>query len=67
MRCILISRPSELVLDEAGSDIAATLWNACDVALSSRLALQRNENGSGHRCVRSSCQPTSSGLPVRLQ
>ena len=28
----------KLVLDEVGSDIAATLWNACDVALSSRLA-----------------------------
>ena len=28
----------KLVLDEIGSDIAATLWNACDVALSSRLA-----------------------------
>jgi uncharacterized protein len=28
----------KLVLDEAGSEIAATLWNACDVALSSRLA-----------------------------
>ena len=27
-----------LVLDEAGSDIAAALWNACDVAVSSRLA-----------------------------
>lgn len=27
-----------LVLDEAGVDIAAALWNACDVALSSRLA-----------------------------
>ena len=28
----------KLVLDEAGSDIAAALWNSCDVALSSRLA-----------------------------
>jgi uncharacterized protein len=28
----------KLVLDEAGSDIADTLWNACDAALSSRLA-----------------------------
>ncbi len=28
----------KLVLDEAGSDIAATLWNGCDAALSSRLA-----------------------------
>lgn len=28
----------KLVLDEAGSDLAATLWNGCDVALSSRLA-----------------------------
>ena len=28
----------KLVLDEAGSDIAATLWNACDAAMSSRLA-----------------------------
>jgi hypothetical protein len=28
----------KLVVDEDGSDIAATLWNACDVALSSRLA-----------------------------
>ena len=28
----------KLVLDEPGSDIAAALWNACDVALSSRLA-----------------------------
>lgn len=28
----------KLVLDEVGSDTAATLWNACDVALSSRLA-----------------------------
>lgn len=28
----------KLVLDEVGSDIAATLWNACDSALSSRLA-----------------------------
>ena len=28
----------KLVLDEAGSDIATTLWNACDAALSSRLA-----------------------------
>ena len=28
----------KLVLDEVGSDIAATLWNACDVALSSRVA-----------------------------
>ncbi len=28
----------KLVLDEVGSDIAATLWNACDAALSSRLA-----------------------------
>jgi uncharacterized protein len=28
----------KLVLDEVGSDIAVALWNACDVALSSRLA-----------------------------
>ena len=28
----------KLVIDEAGSDIAAVLWNTCDVALSSRLA-----------------------------
>lgn len=28
----------KLVLDEIGSDLAAALWNACDVALSSRLA-----------------------------
>lgn len=28
----------KLVLDEAGSDIAARLWNGCDAALSSRLA-----------------------------
>lgn len=28
----------KLVLDEAGSDLAATLWNGCDAALSSRLA-----------------------------
>jgi uncharacterized protein len=28
----------KLVVDEVGSDIAATLWNACDAALSSRLA-----------------------------
>lgn len=28
----------KLVLDEVGSDVAAALWNACDVALSSRLA-----------------------------
>ena len=28
----------KLVLDEVGSDIAAALWNACDVALSSRSA-----------------------------
>ncbi len=28
----------KLVLDEAGSDIATALWNACDAALSSRLA-----------------------------
>lgn len=28
----------KLVLDEVGSDIAAALWNACDVSLSSRLA-----------------------------
>ncbi len=28
----------KLVLDEPGSDVAAALWNACDVALSSRLA-----------------------------
>ena len=27
----------KLVLDEAGSDIAAALWNACDAAMSSRL------------------------------
>jgi len=28
----------KLVLDEVGSDIAAAMWNACDGALSSRLA-----------------------------
>ncbi|MEX2626558.1 MAG: type II toxin-antitoxin system VapC family toxin [Ilumatobacteraceae bacterium] len=28
----------KLLLDEAGSDIAAALWNGCDAALSSRLA-----------------------------
>ncbi len=28
----------KLVLDEVGSDLAATLWNACDAAMSSRLA-----------------------------
>ena len=28
----------KLVLDEAGSDVAVALWNACDVALTSRLA-----------------------------
>lgn len=28
----------KLVLNEAGSDIAAVLWNSCDAALSSRLA-----------------------------
>ena len=28
----------KLVLDETGSDLAAELWNACDAALSSRLA-----------------------------
>jgi predicted nucleic acid-binding protein len=28
----------KLVLDEPGSDVAAELWNACDAALSSRLA-----------------------------
>lgn len=28
----------KLVLDEDGSDVAAALWNACDAALSSRLA-----------------------------
>ena len=28
----------KLVLDEAGSDVAAALWNACDAAVSSRLA-----------------------------
>lgn len=28
----------KLVLDEAGSDVAAALWNGCDAALSSRLA-----------------------------
>lgn len=28
----------KLVLDEVGSDIAATLWNGCDAALSNRLA-----------------------------
>lgn len=28
----------KLVLDERGSDITAALWNACDAALSSRLA-----------------------------
>lgn len=28
----------KLVLDETGSDIAASVWNACDVAVSSRLA-----------------------------
>ena len=28
----------KLVVDETGSELVATLWNACDVALSSRLA-----------------------------
>lgn len=28
----------KLVVDETGSDVAATVWNACDAALSSRLA-----------------------------
>ena len=28
----------KLVLDETGSDVAAAVWNACDTALSSRLA-----------------------------
>jgi predicted nucleic acid-binding protein len=28
----------KLVVDEPGSDVAAELWNACDAALSSRLA-----------------------------
>jgi predicted nucleic acid-binding protein len=28
----------KLVLDEVGSDLVAALWNACDAALSSRLA-----------------------------
>jgi uncharacterized protein len=28
----------KLVLDETGSDVVATVWNACDAALSSRLA-----------------------------
>jgi predicted nucleic acid-binding protein len=28
----------KLVLDEAGSDVAASLWNGCDAAISSRLA-----------------------------
>jgi predicted nucleic acid-binding protein len=28
----------KLVLDEVGSDVVAALWNACDAALSSRLA-----------------------------
>jgi len=28
----------KLVVDETGSDVAAELWNACDAALSSRLA-----------------------------
>ena len=28
----------KIVVDEAGSDIAAALWNGCDAALSSRLA-----------------------------
>lgn len=28
----------KLVLDEVGSDIVAALWNACDAAVSSRLA-----------------------------
>ncbi len=28
----------KLVLDETGSDLVAELWNACDAALSSRLA-----------------------------
>lgn len=28
----------KLVVDEDGSDVAAALWNACDAALSSRLA-----------------------------
>ncbi|MFM7509205.1 MAG: type II toxin-antitoxin system VapC family toxin [Actinomycetota bacterium] len=28
----------KLMVDEVGSDVAATLWNACDAAFSSRLA-----------------------------
>ena len=28
----------KLVLDETGSDVAAAVWNACDAALSSRIA-----------------------------
>lgn len=28
----------KLVVDEVGSDVAAVLWNSCDVALASRLA-----------------------------
>lgn len=28
----------KLVVDETGSDVAAAVWNACDAALSSRLA-----------------------------
>ena len=28
----------KLVMDEVGSDLVATLWDACDSALSSRLA-----------------------------
>ncbi|HEY0168913.1 MAG TPA: type II toxin-antitoxin system VapC family toxin [Jatrophihabitans sp.] len=28
----------KLIIDEAGSDLAAGLWDACDVAVSSRLA-----------------------------
>jgi hypothetical protein len=37
-RCADSSALVKLVVDEVGSDIAAALWNAYDVALSSRLA-----------------------------
>jgi hypothetical protein len=43
------SAPVKLVLDEVGSDIVAALWNACYVALSSRLAYHRGLRGTRGR------------------
>jgi hypothetical protein len=37
-RLFRLSALVKLVLDEAGSDVAAQLWNACDAAVSSRPA-----------------------------